>query len=90
VGASGKPLSTVVPDDATQRFWAGHHAISGSDEWETQTQLTNQVTGMLSCTGSPQAHINTMRKNELSLVICYLAVAAGLVWMMHVVGTYYL
>jgi hypothetical protein len=30
-----------------------------------------------------------MRKNELSLVICYLAAAAGLVWMMHIVGTYY-
>jgi hypothetical protein len=30
-----------------------------------------------------------MRKNEFPLVISYLAAAAGLVWMLRIVGTYY-
>ena len=29
-----------------------------------------------------------MRKNELSLVISYLAATVGLVWILHIVGTY--
>jgi len=45
------------------------------------------VTGMLAWTGSPQTHIDRMR--ELSLVISYLTAAAGLVWIWHIVGTYY-
>jgi hypothetical protein len=27
--------------------------------------------------------------NELALVGCYLAVAAGLVWLLHIIGAYY-
>jgi hypothetical protein len=30
-----------------------------------------------------------MRKNELALVISYLAAAAGLVWLVRFIGTYY-
>jgi hypothetical protein len=30
-----------------------------------------------------------MRTNELPLAICYLTAAAGLVWLLHIIGTYY-
>jgi hypothetical protein len=30
-----------------------------------------------------------MRKNEVPLVIGYLIAAAGLVWMLHIIGAYY-
>jgi hypothetical protein len=30
-----------------------------------------------------------MPKNEVALVISYLTAAAGLVWILHIIGTYY-
>jgi len=30
-----------------------------------------------------------MRKNELPLVISYLTAAVGLVWILHIIGVYY-
>jgi hypothetical protein len=31
-----------------------------------------------------------MRKDELTLAICYLAAVAGLLWTLHIIGNYYI
>ena len=33
--------------------------------------------------------MSRMHKNELPLVVIYLTAAAGLVWILHIIGTYY-
>ena len=58
-------------------------------QWRPMLPVVGKRQGYCLEPARPRAHVYMMRKNEIPLVICYLAAAAGLLWTLHVMGAYY-